>query len=97
MSHALDQQCIVMCGAQALKLSGPSHTDALECMRFLPGGRLATKSADGAMNVWNIAARSHIASWKVSPTCNPPNIPYWAAYTPLLSAVGRMLPVTSPE
>ena len=49
---------------QVLKLSG-GHTDVLECMRFLPGHRLVTRSCDGTMHVWDYASRAKIASYKV--------------------------------
>ena len=53
-------------GIQALKLSGGSHGDTLECLRFLPGHRLVSKSSDGVMLAWDMAARCKLASWKVS-------------------------------
>ncbi|KAK9807273.1 hypothetical protein WJX73_006418 [Symbiochloris irregularis] len=51
---------------QVIKMkSGTSHGDTVDCLRFLPGGRLASKSGDGTMNVWDFDARSVISSWKV--------------------------------
>ena len=44
---------------------GSRHLEALDCMRFLPGGRLASKSRDGRMCVWDLAARGQLATWKV--------------------------------
>lgn len=41
------------------------HMEALDCIRFLPGGRLASKSRDGRMCVWDLAARRQLATWKV--------------------------------
>ena len=34
--------------------------------RFLSPHRLATKSVDGRMNVWDLGERKHISTWKVS-------------------------------
>lgn len=38
--------------------------------RFLPGHKLATKSADGRMYVWNLPSMESVAAWKV-PGCTP--------------------------
>lgn len=38
--------------------------------RYLPGGRLASKSCDGRMFVWDLATLEAVAGWKV-PSCNP--------------------------
>ena len=48
--------------------SGAQHWEAIDCMRFLRGSRLATKSLDGRMLVWDTAKRLHLASWKVPPS-----------------------------
>lgn len=41
------------------------HFEAIDCMRILPGNRLATKSGDGRMIVWDLAAKKQISCWKV--------------------------------
>jgi len=45
--------------------SGAQHWEAIDSMRFLAGSRLATKSLDGRMLVWDTVKRLHLASWKV--------------------------------
>ena len=50
---------------QVLKLAGASHSDVMECMRFLPGNLLVSKSCDGVMHAWDFDARTHNVSWKV--------------------------------
>ena len=55
-------------GALAQELvseSGAQHWEAIDCMRFLAGGRLATKSLDGRMLVWDTTKSLQLASWKV--------------------------------
>ena len=47
--------------------SGAQHWEAVDSLRFLAGGRLASKSLDGRMLVWDTARRLQLASWKVSP------------------------------
>lgn len=49
--------------------SGAQHWEAIDSLRFLPGGRLASKSLDGRMLVWDTARRLQLASWKVSSAC----------------------------
>ena len=46
--------------------SGAQHWEAIDSLRFLAGGRLASKSLDGRMLVWDTAQRLQLASWKVS-------------------------------
>lgn len=41
------------------------HFEAIDCMRILPGKRLVTKSGNGRMIVWDLAAKIQISSWKV--------------------------------
>jgi hypothetical protein len=52
------QELISECGAQ--------HWEAVDCLRFLPCRRLASKSLDGRMFVWDTERREQLASWKVS-------------------------------
>ena len=47
------------------------HMEALDCIRFLPGGRLASKSHDGRMCVWDLGARRQLSTWKVRGTSLP--------------------------
>ncbi|CAL8464853.1 g4388 [Coccomyxa elongata] len=55
---------------QVLEMDGEArHFEAIDCMRILPGNRLATKSGDGRMIVWDLAAKKQISCWKV-PSCN---------------------------
>ena len=49
--------------------SGAQHWEAVDCLRFLAGGRLASKSMDGRMLVWDTARRLQLASWKVRSAC----------------------------
>ncbi|CAK0786987.1 hypothetical protein CVIRNUC_010203 [Coccomyxa viridis] len=49
--------------------SGAQHWEAVDSLRFLAGGRLASKSLDGRMLVWDTAQRLQLASWKV-PGCS---------------------------
>ena len=49
--------------------SGAQHWEAIDSLRFLAGGRLASKSLDGRMLVWDTAQRLQLASWKVSSAC----------------------------
>ncbi|DBB08847.1 hypothetical protein WJX82_004976 [Trebouxia sp. C0006] len=49
--------------------SSGRHTETIDCMQFLSQNRLATKSVDGRMCVWDLAARKQLSSWKV-PSCN---------------------------
>ena len=46
--------------------SGAQHREAVDSLRFLAGGRLASKSLDGRMLVWDTAQRLQLASWKAS-------------------------------
>ena len=46
-----------------------SHSEAVDCLQYLPGNRLATKSSDGRMFVWNVGTGKSLTSWKV-PGCN---------------------------
>lgn len=47
--------------------SGGQHWEALDSLQFLAGGtRLASKSLDGRMLVWDAMQRLQLASWKVS-------------------------------
>lgn len=51
---------------QLLQLEGDArHLEAIDCMRILPGDRLATKSGDGRIIMWDLAARRQICTWKV--------------------------------
>ena len=50
-------------------VKGGGHSEAIDCLRFLPGDRLVSKSSDGRMFVWNVASGEQIAAWKV-PGCN---------------------------
>ncbi|EFN59527.1 expressed protein [Chlorella variabilis] len=53
------QQPIIDEGSrQELRCQGSCHSDTIDCMRFLPGGRLATKSCDGRMFVWRLSTGS---------------------------------------
>lgn len=45
------------------------HTETIDCMRFLTPERLATKSVDGRMCIWDMAARRQLSTWKV-PSCS---------------------------
>ncbi len=55
---------------QPILASVPARPPTCRLQRFLPGGRLATKSADGRMFVWDLASLEALAGWKV-PSCNP--------------------------
>lgn len=44
---------------------GIGHTDPIDCLRFLPNNRIATKSSDGRMFVWSLASGEQLAAWKV--------------------------------
>ncbi|KAA6427675.1 MAG: hypothetical protein FRX49_02338 [Trebouxia sp. A1-2] len=48
--------------------SSGRHTETIDCMQFLCHNRLATKSVDGRMCVWDMAAWKQLSSWKV-PSC----------------------------
>ncbi|DBA88802.1 TPA: hypothetical protein ACH3X1_004216 [Trebouxia sp. C0004] len=45
--------------------SSGRHTETIDCMQFLCQNRLATKSADGRMCVWDMAGRQQLSAWKV--------------------------------
>ncbi|PSC76625.1 wd g-beta repeat-containing [Micractinium conductrix] len=47
--------CIEGASRREAKCLGSCHTDAIDCLRFLPGSRLASKSSDGRMFVWRIS------------------------------------------
>ena len=48
-----------------LGMQGGAHGEAaVDGLLFLPGGRLASKSADGRTFVWDYAARRKLAGWK---------------------------------
>lgn len=48
-----------------LGMQGRTHGEAtVDGLLFLPGGRLASKSADGRTFVWEYAARRKLAGWK---------------------------------
>ena len=52
----------------------PCMTASLVLQQFLCQNRLATKSVDGRMCVWDMAARKQLSSWKVSSLhCEPPS------------------------
>ncbi len=52
----------------------PSVTASSVLQQFLCQNRLATKSVDGRMCVWDMAARKQLSSWKVSNLhCEPPS------------------------
>ncbi|DBA70304.1 TPA: hypothetical protein ACH3X2_011731 [Trebouxia sp. C0005] len=44
--------------------SSGRHTETIDCMQFLCHNRLATKSVDGRMCVWDMAAWKQLSSWK---------------------------------
>ncbi|KAL4431235.1 hypothetical protein ABPG75_006491 [Micractinium tetrahymenae] len=46
--------CLVEGSRREVQCLGSCHSDALDCLRFLPGGRLASKSTDGRMFVWRL-------------------------------------------
>jgi WD40 repeat protein len=48
---------------------GGSHSESIDCLSFLPDNRLATKSTDGRMFVWDTTTAEQKAAWKV-PGCN---------------------------
>lgn len=48
---------------QPVGLPGVRDGVAVDCMRFLPGDRLAVKSSDGRMNIWNFGSQLHLATW----------------------------------
>ncbi|KAI7839041.1 hypothetical protein COHA_007183 [Chlorella ohadii] len=61
---------------------GASLSNSIDCVRFLPGGRVATKSSDGCMCIWHLssgssqgsqgssaAALEAVAAWRV-PHCS---------------------------
>lgn len=49
--------------------SSGKHTEGIDCMRYFSAHRLATKSVDGRMTVWDLEARTQISTWKV-PSCS---------------------------
>ncbi|KAI3433327.1 hypothetical protein D9Q98_003145 [Chlorella vulgaris] len=64
--------CIDEGSRRELKCQGSNHSDALDCLRFLPGGRLVSKACDGRMFVWRISGGTNLevaATWKV-PNCS---------------------------
>ena len=46
-------------------MEGVRHTESVDCIRFLRGRRLASKSRDGRICVWDLASRKQICAWKV--------------------------------
>ncbi|KAG7672116.1 putative Polycomb group protein FIE2 [Nannochloris sp. 'desiccata'] len=48
---------------------GGGHSETIDCLSFLPDNRLATKSTDGRMIVWDVTRAEQKAAWKV-PGCN---------------------------
>ena len=46
-------------------MEGMRHMEAVDCLRFLRGRRLASKSRDGRVCVWDLAGRRQICAWKV--------------------------------
>ena len=42
----------------------------MDCLRFLMCGRLASKSLDGRMLIWDIERCEQLASWKVGKACH---------------------------
>ena len=51
---------------QAVKMDGANtHMESLDCLRFLDGSRLASKSADGRLIISDFQQRSQLLSWKV--------------------------------
>jgi hypothetical protein len=59
--------------AQALRMEGGSHGEAaVDGALFLDAGRLATRSADGRVCVWDFAGRRLLATWKARPPRAPP-------------------------
>eukprot|EP00873_Tetraselmis_striata_P035696 jgi/Tetstr1/455960/TSEL_042741.t1 len=46
-----------------------AHEGMVDCVAFLGNGRLATKSVEGRMHVWDMTARTAVASWRV-PSCS---------------------------
>jgi hypothetical protein len=65
--HAV--QCLYvlpcLCMQELLLEGAVRHMESLDCMRFLPGSRLATKSRDGRMCIWDLATRQQLCAWKV--------------------------------
>jgi WD40 repeat protein len=49
--------------------NGSGHGESIDCLSFLPANRLATKSTDGRMFVWDTTTQEQKAAWKV-PGCN---------------------------
>ena len=45
------------------------HSESIDCLSFLPDNRLATKSTDGRMFVWDVSTAEQKAAWKI-PGCN---------------------------
>jgi WD40 repeat protein len=41
------------------------HSDAIDCASFLGEGKLATKSTDGRVIIWDWAVRKGSVTWKV--------------------------------
>lgn len=60
---------IVEGSKEEVAVRGGGHSEGIDCMKFLPRGRLATKSSDGRMFVWDAASGEQLAGWKV-PGCN---------------------------
>ena len=48
---------------------GGGHSESVDCISFLPDNRLATKSTDGRMFVWDTTTQEQKTAWKV-PGCN---------------------------
>ncbi len=60
-------QSLSQSDAVAFPSSNPAgHSHRVDCLRVLPGGRLASKGGDGRVIVWDAAgAKTQRASWKV--------------------------------
>ena len=69
-SRLLAEACVAMIPMQELLMEGPvRHMESLDCIRCLPGSRLATKSRDGRMCIWDLATRTQLCAWKVCRSC----------------------------
>lgn len=68
-----DTKYAILDSREELKSEAGGHGEAIDCMRSLPGSRLATKSSDGRMFVWKVEGASNqltlMSSWKV-PGCH---------------------------
>jgi WD40 repeat protein len=42
------------------------HQGVVDCVAFTADGRMASKSMEGRVHVWDMATRSSVATWRVS-------------------------------